>query len=200
MSAIAPIDMQDEALGLLPSQYADATNLRAFVGALATPFQAIDDCLQQMQAGLYIDAAQGVQLDNLGQRVGLQRRGGPYPTGTETDASYRRRIVAKSLANRSQGTTPEMQDVFSALFAGNIISTDVQDVYPAAFVLQLYLTTTLTADEVQDAIAFMFLCKPAGVRCEGIVIVTDPVFAFDGYPTPPGAGYDVGVWADYIYP
>lgn len=200
MSAIAPINMQDEALGLLPSQYANATNLRAFVGALSTPFQSIDDCLQQMQAGMYLDLAAGVQLDHLGARVGLQRRGGPYPTGTETDDDYRRRIRAKSLANRSQGTTPEMQEVFALLLAGKIVGADVQDVYPAAFVLQLYVTSALTAAEIEDSIQFMLWCKPAGVRCEGIVVVTDPVFAFLGYPSPPGAGYDVGAWADYIYP
>lgn len=200
MSDILPIDMTDEALGLLPSQYADATNLRAYISALATTFQGIDDVLQQMQYGLDVANAQGVQLDHLGQRVGQSRRGGPYPTGTESDTDYRRRIMARSLADRSEGTAPEMQEVFSLLFGSNLIGADVHDVYPAAFVLQLAVTSPLTPDEEADAVQFMLLCKPAGVRCDGIVIATDPAFAFDGYPSPPGAGYDVGAWAKYIYP
>jgi hypothetical protein len=152
-----------------------------------------------LQSGLDVDNAQGVQLDNLGALVGQPRLGGLYPTG-ESDAAYRPKVKARSLANRSEGTTPELQEILSVLIGAQLLGVDVVDAYPAGFYVNLNVASPLTTQQKADVIDFVLASKPAGVRCRGIVNIVDPVFAFDGFPVPPGAGYDVGAWADYFYP
>ena len=187
------IDLAAESAALLPSQYLTAPNVQGIVSAWSTGFQNLDDTMVAWQNGSLIDTAEGVNLDRLGARVGQYRT-------NESDTDYRRKIVARSLANRSCGTCENMLDVMTTLLGPNLLHVMAFDLYPAAFTLQLIVSSPLTTQERADVVTFMLLTKPSGVRCDGVAEVTDPVFAFDGYPSPPGAGYDVGAWADYFYP
>lgn len=207
MSQLAPIDAVQTALDLLPSQFANAVKLRAYLTAIAQRFQCLDDVIQQLQAYRSMQTAQGVQLDQVGAKVGIARAGGAYPLG-QSDADYRLRIYAKWLANRSQGTPEDVIGVLRALLSSVLLTpggVKVTEAPNARFIVHLLATTPLTAAQVQDAIDFIMLAKPAGVGVSASWSV-NPVFAWQGFPSPPGKGYDDGTgtvggkWATYFLP
>jgi hypothetical protein len=61
-------------LGLLPSSSVEAPNFVAFVSAVLQAMVDTQNCVLSMPAALDIDAALGVQLDDVGARVGLSRQ------------------------------------------------------------------------------------------------------------------------------
>lgn len=72
-----------------------------FLTAIGTSAQTLEDALQQVYSGYWIDEAVGVQLDVLGRLVG-QGRGGMV------DDDYRSMIRARISVNRSKGTIADI--------------------------------------------------------------------------------------------
>lgn len=89
-------DFTARLLALLPSQFANALNLRALVESFGEECQLIEDTLWSLIDQVAIDTATGVQLDNIGAIVGLERT-------SVTDDTYRQHLRAFILANRSDG-------------------------------------------------------------------------------------------------
>ena len=194
------IDVAAESAALLPSMYLESPNVQGFVAALSTGFQNIDTTIVEWQNGSLIDTAEGVNLDRLGARVGQYRT-------NESDTDYRRKIVARSLANRSCGTCENMIDVMTTLLGQKLLQVFVTDYYPASANVTLVCATALTAQDVADVRLFILMTKPAGVGVSALwYTLADRVFAFAGFPVPPADGYDDGsgtvggYWANYILP
>lgn len=75
---------------------------------LAPQFQELEDAFQQLTTLRSIELSEGAQLDVLGRIVGQVRGAAP------TDADYRMMLRARILANRSNGTVPELLAVLRA--------------------------------------------------------------------------------------
>ena len=203
MPDVLPVDFPALAVDSLPSRYLDAVNFRALVQVYANAFQAIDNVALQLEAQGGITDAEGVQLDQIGQLIGQPRPGGAFPGGVD-DAQYRRYLYARQAVNNSHGTAPELVTILQLLLGDQLTWAWPVDTPPAAFVLSIWVTSPLEDWQKQMVIEFMTQAKAAGVGMRIIVAVT-PIFAYDGFPSPPGLGYDDGsgtvggYWADYIY-
>lgn len=201
---VQPADYAAVAADSTPSRLADKPKFGALLGVYAATFQRVDDFVLAVNTALAIDDATGVQLDNLGALVGQSRSGGAWPNG-ESDDAYRTKIIARSLANRSCGTTNELLLILQVLLGASLSSAVIADYYPASFHVSLNCTAPLTDQQVADCKTFLYLAKAAGVGVSASHCIV-PVFAFNGYPSPPGLGYDDGsgtvggFWATYFLP
>src|SRR5690242_14038772 len=74
----------------------EGNNTEKLVATLATPFQSIENMLQQLLTERSIDTAVGAQLDVIGRIVGQPRNG-------LDDESYRRYCRARIATNNSEG-------------------------------------------------------------------------------------------------
>src|SRR5215469_1480840 len=90
-------------LKLFTSQYQLSVNLLAWQKAMQTPIDDLTTCLQQVNMDYALDQATGVQLDTIGQFIGVTRKvpfqpsGGVSPILTDTD--YRTLLQATILMN-----------------------------------------------------------------------------------------------------
>lgn len=75
----------------LIEQYKGKTKVEGVVEALVQPLQDIEDVLLQLKTERWIDSAIGIQLDKIGEIVGIERE---YEQG---DEDYRLLIKALSL-------------------------------------------------------------------------------------------------------
>jgi hypothetical protein len=202
---IAAFDIPAEAQSWLAGQFSEATRLQALTAALAEPVKDIDDIAVALQTWRDIDTATGVALDQIGQIINQPRYGGGYPVG-EADADYRPKLRAAILRNRSNGTAEQLIAMVVALLDGLSPVVQVADVYPAGFVLAVWVSAAPSTAQAQALVDFCVAAKAAGVGIVGLAWYTAPTFAFDGFPDPPFKGYDDGTglvggyWANYIYP
>lgn len=164
-SPSAPLAKEEEhvlqARARVIAQYVEKPRLDALICIFIDQVQLIEDALWQLQTMRTIEAAEGVQLDGIGDIVGQERQG-------LSDDDYRPLLRARVQANRSEGTGPDIIAVASAAMndpgAGEI---RFESLPPASF--ELRITNQLAFDEsilnrlIQDS-------RAGGVR--GIVIVT----------------------------
>jgi len=175
--------------GLIISQHADKPNFAATVGIAVEPFCGLQSMETTAITATTIDTARGVQLDWIGQWVGIGRRvpvpiAGVYfswnttvaegwnsgvwkgefdPTTGLTDlpdADYRVLIKAKILANNSSGSIPEIYAILDAAFPGVVIDViDNQDMTMEV----LYTIADFTPIKEAILIQGLIPIKPAGV-------------------------------------
>lgn len=159
--------------------------------------------LQEMAADFDVDLAIGVQLDAVGAWVGLARivtiepseafpiPAEPYQVSLD-DATYRRLIKARALANRWDGTPEQTVAILAAFYgpAGEAAAVfDNQDMS-----IDLYLAGAFpTAAEAAVLSQFLLPVRPAGVRVNATHISPSggPLFGLD-YDTTFISGPDVG--------
>jgi hypothetical protein len=142
----------------------------AYAGALADPFQKLEDVLVQAYAmGLDPDRRSGVWLDVIGRLVLEDRKG-------RTDAQYRPVLRAKVAAIRSRGRRTDLYAI--VLLLNPDAAVRIQDRPPASF--------TLRVDDAGDAgpaelRRLLRLAKPAGVRMD-VGVGGGQVGSVHGYP------------------
>lgn len=73
MTVTATIDHPALGLSRLATQYQQAPKLRAYLTQLLTQAQDIEQLFEAVAAIVDIDSAEGVQLDNLGELIGISR-------------------------------------------------------------------------------------------------------------------------------
>jgi len=175
--------------GLIISQHALKPKFEATVGLSVEPFVALQAMEAEAISATTIDNARGVQLDWIGEWVGITRNvptpiSGVYfswnttiaegwnsgvwkgefdPTTGLTDlpdADYRVLIKAKIKANNSSGTIPEIYDILDAAFPGVVIDViDNQDMTMEV----LYTIADFTPIKEAILIQGLIPIKPAGV-------------------------------------
>jgi len=213
----------EEYLSLLPSRSRSQPDFVAFVTAMLEPFVEIQNCMLGMPDDFDLDNAVGVQLDEVGQRVGVSRKlpvpitgvyfefdsatvgldqgvwMGPFdPVSGLTnldDETYRLVIRVKILANTWDGTLEDAQTILATLQgAGTYIF--VQDNFDMTMTVGVggVLPSVLFTAILRQIVGYV---KPKTVGIDLIVATsTDgaPIFGFDI-----GNGYmsglDVGAWA-----
>lgn len=136
---------------------ASYNNQQKWLIAVGDEGQTIEDALQQMYTGYWIDEAVGEQLNVLGRTVG-QLRGGM------DDDDYRRMIRARISVNRSKGTIADILTVAQLV-------VDDEDVYyqidnQGAATVVLRLLDTPVADDLVETLLLPMLRSTvaAGVR------------------------------------
>ena len=119
------------AVALLASQFqienADGslTNLQKMIQALSMQAQVLNTQEQALQTMRYLETAIGVQLDGLGQILGLARIPG------QTDDSYREDLQFQIFVNESNGTPEEM--IYILKYLTNATEIWYNELYPAAY-------------------------------------------------------------------
>jgi hypothetical protein len=150
----------------LVEQFKKATNLQALLSVLVDQLQEVDDPLWQLYTQRWVDLAEGVQLDNLGEIVGQERE-------ARDDAEYRLWIKARVFANRSNGHTDDTLRILELVQPDADFS--VEPTYPAAYLVHVYGASA----PAQSLYNILTLAKPAGVRMNLLSDVDDATsFAF----------------------
>jgi hypothetical protein len=111
-----------EALGRVVQQYSNATNLQNLISAFVEQIQLLEDAAQSMYTRLDIDASEGVQLDKIGDIVGIARQG-------YSDTTYRILIKGKIAQNTSKGTPEDIIQIYNILTSG--ANAFLMEVFPA---------------------------------------------------------------------
>lgn len=185
--ALEPVaDHRPEAIANLKAQFRGKAAFGAFVGALVAPLNEIETTLFAMLAQrVDIDAAEGVQLDQLGAMLGVLRNGG-------SDAAYRLRIRAEIAVLSSRGTGDDIINATEDLVAGWGVKLVEPSFAPAEFEATLRRDSDgalLPLQGISEADADLIAQYIQRARAAGVYFVfrytipnagSEPFFRFDG--------------------
>lgn len=160
-----------------------STKVEEFLTALLTPFQALEDTIQQCIVGRRIDTAVGAQLDDIGRLVGRLRE------GVTDDEVYRRLIRAQITVNNSDGLTEDLITIARLVVYDDAATYKVRNYGVAA----LHLQITGVAVEWETAsrlISFLREAVSAGVRVVLEFMLSPPGDVFSCEDSPDGLGFD----------
>lgn len=197
---VVPItDHVQQALDRLMQQYKEQPRLAAIITALVQQIQDLEDAIYPLDVGRQLATAVGVQLDGLGELIGLKRNG-------LDDATYRLFLIGTIAKNYSDTTLPTIQTILDLLLDPEVLL--IFEKYPAAIAVEfsgsirepsLY---SLVATLVQGALG-------AGIRLAYMAVMddTNPFrFLLEGSPGPQGDGFaddedpgSGGKWSEDIY-
>lgn len=176
---------------LITQEHSTQPNFMLTVTVSVQPWADIRGCILDFFNKFDIDQAAGVQLDIIGQWIGLQR-----PVG-EGDATYAILLKAKILANQWDGTKDGAYAVWNAIFANNpdaptILIQDNGD---------MTITYALFGGSPDPTFVDLFVSgqlsvKSAGVMITGFYTQSDTTIPYFGYDVENASisGYDVGQW------
>lgn len=179
----------ERTLSILASQFRDQkpdgslTNFQKLIKALCGPAQELQNVLWQLKTERWLSTAIGLQLDEIGEILGLPRNPG------ESDEDYRERLQFQIFINISSGT-PE--DIIRAIkYLTDASSIRFFDVFPAFFQLETDgLKFPVSPNDLNDAI---FRMSPAGVNYA-------PITATYNVPIPFQTSGDLTLEALYVVP
>lgn len=211
---------------LVTSEHQSAPNYMAWLGSMVEPITVIQSVVQNFVNDFDVDTAIGVQLDQVGQWVGVSRiletpitgvfftfdtdglgfdQGiwqGPYDGNEITlmpDDIYRIVIKFKILANRWDGTIPTAYADFATVFTNGeyVFIIDNQDMSMSIGLVGFDIGAIGQAVLQQGYFPF----KPEGVLIRDYIIVPtgQKIFAFDVSNDLLG-GFDDGYFAQFITP
>ena len=167
---------QDVAVDLLLAQYQQRPRIRAFIRALALGVQDLEDRAFGVLVQSTLTAASGDLLDKWGAVVG-------EPRGSLTDdADYRVFVQARILANRCQGTTDQMIEIWKLLVAPYLEVRHI-DNYPASVQFWVVRTDPMSDLRARRVARLMRSVKPGGVSID----MTEAVVGYLGFSENPTA-------------
>jgi hypothetical protein len=172
---LQPRDVGDEAVEQLVAQFRQKPRIEGVLRALSDGAQDFYDAALQVYIGRWIDVAEGVQLDEIGDAVDLARAGW-------VDETYRRLLKAQILVLASDG---EWEDVFRVLRALGFTTMLGVDVKVAAMRVTL---DDAPSDDItaRDVFSLLERTREGGVRLTFEFPTIDPgaAFTFDADTTP----------------
>jgi len=169
-----------EALARLIDQFRGQPIIGAFVAAWARQSQAVEATSFGLLEETWLATAIGVQLDGLGEIVGVER-------GGLSDTDYRLRIRAQVKRNVSSGTIDELLELCTDLGATSVVLTETP---PAKIALdsQSIVVSGLQIGRLAAS------AKPAGVGFSFTWYESSTPFKFDTA----GQGLDQGELGEMI--
>jgi len=182
-------DYYARAYSLLASQFqvtnpdGSLTNFQKMIYAISTMSQLIQTQLNLLQTDRFLDFAQGVQLDGIGQILGLARVPGQPDDSGFVDGvyqqGYRQDLQFQIFVNESEGTPEDVITILKYLTNASTVWYD--DMFPAAYILT---TNGLTFPaNPSDLNGIMQSVSPAGVQYVGTVATYGGVpFVFSSDP------------------
>lgn len=152
-------NLKERSLALLASQFrgsssANISNMEKLVVAMIEPFQTLEDASNELRTERNVFDAVGVQLDGLGEIVGIVRRDG------ESDDDYRERLLFQPYINRSNGTPEEIIAIVKFITDATMVR--YIDIFPAAY--QLITNGTSFPDPTEELVESLADASPAGVQ------------------------------------
>jgi len=181
-------DHAGEGVGELLSQFR-RPNAEGYVRGICGPVQGLEDSTLDLRADRLIAASVGAQLDAWGRVVGEQRSG-------LSDDDYRRFIIARTIANRSDGEPDSLLRVFALIAgpatAGEPVRYDMTGFGPAAYSLVIVRNAPMTSALAARVVAEMQSINPAGVG-QSLIEASPTAFVFNT-----GPGFDVGSLATLL--
>jgi len=138
-----------EAVGNLIDQFKGQANIEAFIRAWAQQSQEVETAAFGVLTLTTLASAEGVQLDGLGEVVGVEREG-------RSDADYRVRIGAQILLNNASGTIEDLNQLVVALGAASSVITET----PPAKIEVVADGAITNGQEIGRVVG---LARPAGV-------------------------------------
>jgi len=177
----------ERTLALLASQFqgtdanGDLTKVQKMIKSFALTDQDIQDVLEQLLSQRNIDTAVGVQLDGLGQILGLARASG------ESDDDYRENLKFQIFINTGSGTPEQVIQILKYLT--NAQKIRYLEIYPAAY--QMSTDGTTFPDPPEDLISAIQSASPAGIQYV-------PVTATYGVDVPFVFGVDAEIELLYV--
>lgn len=183
MSIAQITDHTARALAILPSQFSDATKLRALLTALTAQVQLLDDDTWACIEDRMLDTAEGVQLDQYGRVLGQPRDG-------LADEDYRALLGIRILANRSNGQADVILRVVAGLLGADrlVYGVEYRQQGTAEYRLDWEASDAATgADRLALVVKILDEITPAGVSYTAVEGVS-PAFRFDTS----GQGFDEG--------
>lgn len=183
---------------LITSEHDDKPKFVAVVELLVSGSVDQQSVLNTMPTLYDFETAAGVQLDAVGIWVGFSRTLFVPGTGTVTldDDAYRTLLRAKILANHWDGGMETLQVILANLFPGQSITlfaVDYQDMS-----MDVYITgSSPTPLQLALLKGGLLVPKPEGVRINGFIQVTGPLFGLD-QETTFISGLDVGAFPNYL--
>lgn len=150
-----------------------ANNFEKLVRSYVDQAQELNDAATELLELVSLDGASGVQLDGLGQLIGLERQG-------LDDDTYKAALKAWIRVNTSGGTIQQLVEVIRLATSSTVADAAVELVedFPAGFKIT-FLGLLPTGIGYMAAEA-MYQAKAAGVHGIFEFHQTEPVFAFDG--------------------
>jgi hypothetical protein len=217
----------DDYLALITSEHQQKPKFEATIRAVIEPLVATQDIVCGFPEDFDVDVAIGVQLDAVGEWVGISRQiaiplVGYYFTWDDTaddgwdsgvwqgefdpdtglislnDDLYRIVIKGKIAANHWNGSIPKAYEIWQTLFPDSIIIIqDNQDMSMIVGIAGNLLTPVYLALLTGGYISL----KPEGVGINyyAISAPNTPLFAWDAQGTGVN-GWDIGSWAIEITP
>lgn len=170
-------NMGDDGIALLLSQFQNKPRIVAFLRSLLAGVQDLSDAIYQVLIGIWLDSAEGVQLDEIGVILDTPRRGW-------TDPAYRAILRAQIIVYRSLGGWPDFAAIMAALGVTLALTSIAEPGIAAARATLGELITTPISPA--DIFRMLVAAKPASVRFT-VTYPTAPIassFAFcDTTPT-----------------
>lgn len=187
MSDITPItNYIERAQQRLISQFKEKPNINLLLEILVQPLQAFENVLIAVLQQRWIDTAQGVQLDGLGEILGIARQG-------LTDDPYRDALRLQIGINTSTGIASIVIDLIGIITQSTIV--ELSEYFPAC--IDVYVN----GDHINEYIVVTIMRIIAAGVCLMLRVGKD-AFGFWGDPTAWGfndVGFDAGGgWVDLI--
>jgi len=179
--------------GLITSEYKLSNNFNLWLKAVLDILNDISICLSLMDYVFDLDYAQGVQLDILGQIIGVSRTLPFQPSGGVSpildDDTYRILLKATIANNQWDGTINSLYPIWNNLFSGGqIVIQDNQDM-----TANIILSGSFNSI-IQDMITHDMIVPRPETVAYNYIVGNLPVFGFDRNDAYI-AGFDVGNWS-----
>lgn len=151
------------ALGRLIQQY-QQPDIEKWLTSYVEEIQELEDAIWTVITGVYLDNAEGVNLDMIGELVREQRRG-------REDATYRLGIRTRIRINRSHGRALDVLEVARQILGGAYPQLLIEEQQPATIIANF--TQGVDFGTYSTLVTAMLETKAAGVKM-WIMIGTDP--------------------------
>lgn len=158
----------EDAKSLLTQEYKGLPRIEGYLCALGDQCQEVEKTLYQLLTLCNLDTATGVNLVQLGQIVGEEKR-------DRADDIYRVFIGIRILVNSSDGTIDQLLAIVLKAFGP---SCGVYLYENAPMSVQVILPTDIGDIEPLDFTLYLRLAKDAGVRLDFIWTVVDESATF----------------------
>lgn len=119
------------------------TGWRALLNAFIVPAQEFETIANKMLNERAIRTAEGVNLDRIGQIVGIDR-------GGASDESYSNLLVGQIAANNSNATARDLLGIATILLGEDLRNLSINEIFPAKTRIDYLAEIQFTVDEFSD--------------------------------------------------
>lgn len=179
-------DYELEMLGQVYQQWRDDPRIRALVGGIADALQLFETDMLTYYSASRLEVASGKLLDEWGALIDEPRLGAD-------DETYRRAILAKPAAFRSDGTRERLVQMVNR-FIGDGGTVQYYDAYPAALRITVQRVEPFSDSEAYRLKRYLEMAVATGVGFEIVYGNNVNTFRFDD----PLHGFDRGLFGSLI--